>query len=183
MRAAALHAGICCGGEKCIYIRQQLWIRLICLQQDFNTEEVLLQSRVLRSLHWHLQPIHLLWHFLKLAAMKKPSVAVSTDDLDEPQRSGYLADIEACQVYGCSQKEISPDDARKMYCLALDDVSTGKLEGMDAFRTPAMEQCKQALYRVCLRSTLFAGGTLDFQASLVYNAVRYSSAASVWFTR
>jgi hypothetical protein len=115
--------------------------------------------------------------------MKKPSVAISTDDLDEPQRSGYLADIEACQVYGCSQKEISPDDARKMYYLALDDVSTGKLEGMDAFRTPAMEQCKQALYGVCLRSTLFAGGTLDFQASLVYNAVRYSSAASVWFTR
>jgi hypothetical protein len=115
--------------------------------------------------------------------MKKSSLSVSRDvpdDLDGPHRSGYLADIEAGQV---SQKELSPEEVRKMYCPAVDDSSTCKHEGMDGFRTPAMEKCQQALHGVCLRSTLFEGGALDFQASLVYNAVRHTSAASVWFTR
>jgi hypothetical protein len=101
------------------------------------------------------------------------------DDVDEPT----LEDIEACQVSECTQPDLSPDEIKQLYNPAHENSSSGEQDEMEAFNAPGMEICKSALYGVFLRSTLFAGGLLDCQASRVYNAVRGTSTASVWFTR
>jgi hypothetical protein len=51
------------------------------------------------------------------------------------------------------------------------------------FRGPVVAECRQALYKVYLQSVLCAGGAMDRQATRVSNAVRNSSAGTVWFTR
>jgi hypothetical protein len=153
---------------------------LIFLQQDLDIEMRSLFHK-LRSLHMHLKPILFLWHILQFSDKCKQSVSLSKvvpDNPDGPSRSNYSADSEACQ-----DPEISPVEVAKLYNPAQEDSTSFQQEKMDAFRTPVMKLCRQALYGVCLRSTLFPGGQLDFQASRVYNAVLYTSAASVWFTR
>jgi hypothetical protein len=93
------------------------------------------------------------------------------------------ADIEALQVSECTQLDISPEEIKQLYNPAHEDISFYELDESEAFKAPGMEICKASLYGVFLRSTLFAGGLLDYQASRVYNAIRGTSSASVWFTR
>ena len=53
----------------------------------------------------------------------------------------------------------------------------------DVFRGSVIAECRLYLYETWRHSVLTAGGALDYEVSRVYNAVRCTSAGSVWFTR
>lgn len=94
------------------------------------------------------------------------------------------ADIEVCQVHDNIQQEMSIEEIRKLYNISL------KSEGLpqataqrDIFKDSVIIESKAHLHEVFVRSTRFAGGALDYQASRVHNAVQCTSSSSVWFTR
>ena len=86
--------------------------------------------------------------------------------------------------FGCVLHDMEPEAIRTLYCIASNSLESANLGDIPVpFDIPFIEEYSKDLHDVCLRSALFSGGALDYEASRVCNAVRYTSSGSVWFTR
>ena len=163
-----------------------------CPSQESNHPETRTHFHVLHALRTHIKSVLLL---RQAVTLRLPPLALSWSRVvPDGDRSGPTCqpepvDVEAARTaHSPALANPAPGDAKALF--AAGDSGFGAHAPASsphpadtAFEAYPAKDLLRAAYHVHLSAVLAPGGALDTEARRVYNAVRNTSAGSVWFTR